>query len=629
MRISSEYSGTSTLSVKNGGTAEANSLDISSYGYYDQGNQPITTGETSVNVDGVGSSLKVQESVLIRSRNSGASTLTIENGGTAETGTLYIGSEDYNNLNSTASKSIVNVSGNGSSLTVNDLYAGIGSYDNGPHISVDAVDAVDAVNEINITNEAVLNSNNAYIGSFAGVDAKVSLASGAQWNNAEAVYIGTSTLPFESELPLEPQPEVELETALLEISGEDTKVSTMDLFVGAAARGKGQVDVTDQSTLEVTRQLQLGGSDTEGANAVGELTVDNATLIAPITVVGAFGSGTLNVVNNGVVNTQNIERFENSAKSEVNFDNGTLELTEFQPELFRNFTGDNLINLGAGGGTIDTAGFNARLFENTMLAGGGAVITGAGDFTKKGTGMLAMATTAKQWTGATNIKQGTLSLDGDYTMRDGEILGISLNSLDDYGQLVVTGAADISQGQLQVDASEAVTKMTGSNEWTDIISASSRTGEFTAINDNSPLVSFEADYSNADAVNLKMIVPVVVPEPPVVTPEPPVVTPEPPVTNTTFLQSVISRSNRNDIGIAYVLDKAIQDRVTNGDNALADSLISSTSTLISLSLLQLPTSCSHYLWARPTVSLLMLIMQHLMLFRNIARLFLNVTFGLS
>ena len=39
---------------------------------------------------------------------------------------------------------------------------------------------------------------------------------------------------------------------------------------------------------------------------------------------------------------------------------------------------------------------------------------------------------------------------------------------------------------------------------------------------------------------------------------------------------MISRSNRNDTGIAYVLDKAIQDRVTNGDNALADSLISST-----------------------------------------------------
>ncbi|MGE6475018.1 autotransporter domain-containing protein [Psychrobacter sp. NPDC078631] len=566
-----------TLTVENGGKVESNYLQIYSYIDDSQGSQLATGGKSSVYVNGLGSSLNIQDQSYIVSQGS-TSTLTVENGGKVEMNSLDVLA--FRNIDSNiSSNSIVNISGNGTSLSASNLYVS-SAYYNG-------INDINDINDIsiNINDAAVLNTTNTYIASSADVDTKVSLVSGAQWNNEEALYIGVSDSRYGN-----PTPETELETAFLEIGGKDTKVSTMDLFVGAAARGKGQVDVTDQGKLEVTRQLQLGGSDTEGANAVGELTVDNATLIAPVTVVGAFGSGTLNVVNNGVVNTQNIERFENSVKSEVNFDNGTLELTEFQPELFRNFTGDNLINLGAGGGTIDTAGFNARLFENTMLAGSGAVITGAGDFTKKGTGMLAMATTAKQWTGATNIKQGTLSLDGDYTMRDGEILGISLNSLDDYGQLVVTGAADISQGQLQVDASEAVTKMTGSNEWTDIISASSRTGEFTAINDNSPLVSFEADYSNADAVNLKMIVPVVTPEPPVVTPEPPVVTPEPPVvtpeppvvtpeppvTNTTFLQSVISRSNRNDTGIAYVLDKAIQDRVTNGDNALADSLISST-----------------------------------------------------
>ena len=507
---------------------------------------------------------------------------------------------------------------------------------------------------INVNNEAILNTTNAYIVSPIGVDTKVSLASGAQWNNEGTLYFGTSESRYNGNVP-----DIDSKTALLEISGENTKTSTFDLFLGAADSGKGQIVVTDQGTLEVTRLLQLGGSDDRSANTVGELTVDNATLIAPITVVGAFGSGTLNIVNDGVIKTESVERFENSAKSEINFDNGTLELTEFQPELFRKFTADNLINLGTGGGTIDTAGFNARLFEDGNLAGSGAVITGSGDFTKAGKGMLAMATTAKQWTGATNIKQGILRLDGDYTMRDGEILGISLNSLDDYGQLVVTGAADISQGQLQVNASDAVANMTENNEWTDIISASSRTGEFAAINDNSPLVSFEADYSNANAVNLRMVVPVVTPEPPVVTPEPPVVTPEPPVvtpeppvvtpeppvvtpeppvvtpeppvvtpeppvvtpeppvvtpeppvvtpeppvvtpeppvvtpeppvSDTTFAQSVSRSANRNDMGIAYALDRAIQDRVTNGDNTLADSLISST---INFSQSQLATAAN-------------------------------------
>ncbi|AAZ19045.1 putative secreted protein, autotransporter domain protein [Psychrobacter arcticus 273-4] len=442
VRISSENSGTSTLTVKNGGTAEANSLGIYSYGYYYQDNQPITTGETSVNVDGLSSSLKIQEDVRISSRNSGTSTLTIENGGTAEANNLYIGSDDYNNSTSTASKSVVNVSGNGSSLTVNNLYAGIG--------------------------------------------------------------------------------------------------------------GKGQVDVTDQGTLEVTRQLQLGGSDTEGANAVGELTVDNATLIAPATVVGAFGSGTLNIVNNGVIKTQSIERFENSAKSEVNFDNGTLKLTGSQPELFRNFTGDNLINLGAGGGTIDTAGFSAGLFEDTTLAGNGAVITGTGDFTKTGTGSLTMATTAKQWTGATNVKQGTLRLDGDYTMRDGEILGIGLNSLDDYGQLVVNGSADITEGQLNVNASEAVQRLNGATVWNDIVRTSNLIGNFESVTDNSQLVGFVADYSTPNAVNLIM------------------------VRQDKFVDTIQNQANRTGLSLAGVLDRSIDIRLANNTNELADALISST-----------------------------------------------------
>lgn len=56
----------------------------------------------------------------------------------------------------------------------------------------------------------------------------------------------------------------------------------------------------------------------------------------------------------------------------------------------------------------------------------------------------------------------------------------------------------------------------------------------------------------------------------------PPVKPEPPVIDTTFVQSVLSQSNSNDSGIAYALDRAIQDRVANGSNELADSLIRST-----------------------------------------------------
>ena len=63
-----------------------------------------------------------------------------------------------------------------------------------------------------------------------------------------------------------------------------------------------------------------------------------------------------------------------------------------------------------------------------------------------------------------------------------------------------------------------------------------------------------------------------------ITPTPiPTPTPTPPVVlDTTFVQSVYSQPNQADLGLAYVLDNAITDRVTTGNNALADALISST-----------------------------------------------------
>ncbi|WP_201512856.1 autotransporter domain-containing protein [Psychrobacter alimentarius] len=420
---------------------------------------------------------------------------------------------------------------------------------------------------------------------------------------------------------------------VINVTDADSALTTDNLSIGGD--GRGTLTLSNNGKVEVAESTYLG----EGIGAAGSLDISsNSTFATKELVVGNNGSATVNLNSKGVLSTESLVRATTvTSNSVVNFDGGTLRLTADQEALFNGF-GESSINVKAGGANIDTQGFNTKVAN-------GAVITGSGDFTKAGKGMLAMATTAKQWTGATNIKKGILRLDGDYTMRDGEILGISLNSLDDYGQLVVTGAADISQGQLQVNASDAVANMTENNEWTDIISASSRTGEFAAINDNSPLVSFEADYSNANAVNLRMVVPVVTPEPPVVTPEPPVVTPEPPVvtpeppvvtpeppvvtpeppvvtpeppvvtpeppvvtpeppvvtpeppvvtpeppvSDTTFAQSVSRSANRNDMGIAYALDRAIQDRVTNGDNTLADSLISST---INFSQSQLATAAN-------------------------------------
>ena len=321
----------------------------------------------------------------------------------------------------------------------------------------------------------------------------------------------------------------------------------------------------------------------ENAGSEGNLTVTgtNSKLIADNLNVGVAGKGTLNIIDNGLVVAKNVSRNKSSQLSVINFDNGTLELLSSEPSpllsnnfnnrtlalsaqdpsslLFNNFTAANTINLASGGGTIDTNEFDVTVFDD-------ARITGSGNFTKAGTGKLVMNSATKAWTGTTNINQGILELKGDYNMREDEVLGIGLNSLTDYGQLKVTGNADISRGTLQVNAADAVQALTGSPVWNNVISANSLNSKFSAINDNSPLVSFVADYSDANTVHLKMTAPVTPPVDPV----------DPPVTDTTFVKAVESQANQTALGLAGALDQAIQDRVNNGNNALADALISNT-----------------------------------------------------
>lgn len=433
-----------------------------------------------------------------------------------------------------------------------------------------------------------------------------------------------------------------LSKGTLTVKGENSILDTEELRIGVF--GTGDVIVEDQGSINVTGYTTIGAADKQGTltvrgdgstfntnafeigfNSTGIVTVEDQgtistgyTIIAAnagsegmITVTGEGSrlestdyiyfvngsSGRLDIKDNGRVSTKAITSHP-QASATINFDNGFLVINPtvqnpdqpplLSPYLFAGFEADDSINLAAasdtsiGGGTIDIQG------ERTFVTvAPDAVIKGGGDFTKTGTGGLSMKADSKQWTGATNINQGILEIDGNYTMRDGEVLAIGLNSADDYGQLFIRGSGDISQGLLKVNASDAVIKLSGGTVWDNVVSSEGITGEFANtdnIEDNSPLVSFAADYTGY-SVDLKMIKAPTPPEPPVVvppitppvTPEPPVVVP--PTNDTTFVRAVSEQGYLNDLGIAHVLDRAIDDRVNNGANALADALISDTINL--------------------------------------------------
>lgn len=256
-----------------------------------------------------------------------------------------------------------------------------------------------------------------------------------------------------------------------------------DLIVGE--EGKGDLFVSADSNAQVNGVTYIGGAGLN-PNAEGSIRINSSNFNAPIISFGGFGKGELSLFQDAVLKTTEINRNAQARPSTINLNGGTIQLTASQPELFGNFTSTDVISINNLGGTIETLANNVNIFDK-------AVIGGSGNFIKKGTGLLAMNTASKAWTGETHIDQGTLKLNGDYAMRDGEVLAVGLNTADDYGKLLVDGNADISKGKLQINASQAVQAMPNSSTWLNVVKATARNGQFATLSDNSPLVDFYAD----------------------------------------------------------------------------------------------------------------------------------------
>ena len=599
--------------------------------------ETLTVGKDGtgfIDVYGVGTRLNTDKLNIGSSNND--SSVRVSDRGTIEVDQVIVGGLDEDKADYDGYLIVVNAD-----LEAEDI--NIGSYGNGALIV-----AGDSSN-ITVSNSLIIGDNGTGIVNMDRLDEEDIYSFG---NNSLNVFgdtiLGSSTSG----------------NGTLNIQNED-KFQTTNLVIGG--EGKGVVNINNtydtddhawSTGIEVSEDIIIGNTTT----GIGELNIDSAFVDAGNLIVGNEGSGVLRVVNNGFLAVNSISRGINSTLSDVYFDHADLTVEGNQSNLFANFTDKQPIKIGSNGLILDVLENDVTINPNAVLTGNVGSVDWEGvkgGFAKIGTGTLELSTNSKQWVGETLVTEGILKLNGNYVMAANDSLGIALDvenegNLDSYGKLIVNGNADISKGELKIYASEAIKNMTGSNEWKDIVKATTRQGEFIKVSDNSPLVSFYADYSDANAVHLKIgTPPVVTPEPPVVTPEPPVVTPEPPVVtpeppvvtpeppvvtpeppvvtpeppvvtpeppvvtpeppvvtpeppvvtpeppvvtpeppvvtpeppvvtpepsvgDTTFVESVTTQSQRNDTGIAYVLDKAIQDRVTNGDNTLADSLISST-----------------------------------------------------
>ncbi|MDO4894682.1 autotransporter outer membrane beta-barrel domain-containing protein, partial [Moraxella sp.] len=342
-----------------------------------------------------------------------------------------------------------------------------------------------------------------------------------------------------------------------------TKISTSKLIVGQFTGGTGTMTVNGASPLQVTDSMIVGGGGTGtltinknskytvghtkagtvyigGSNinqvqgGTGTLIIKDSTLVTDEIIVGNTGKGTLRLEANDKdtyltgLYTKQISRNANSAQSDIFINGAEIGITADQPNLFANFTNANKIELGNKGVTFETNTYDSQgnTIATNVIINPNAVLTGnagtinfddpdvGGGFFKYGKGTLEISESSKQFTGDIAITQGILKINGNYTMNGENLLiGIldrdedgTLDTTSEYGKLQVTGTADIANGHLKVYTDELIANAPQDSVWRDVVTAGTLNGQFASLNDNSPLVDFEADYSDANKVHLKLAV---------------------------------------------------------------------------------------------------------------------------
>jgi autotransporter-associated beta strand protein/T5SS/PEP-CTERM-associated repeat protein len=112
------------------------------------------------------------------------------------------------------------------------------------------------------------------------------------------------------------------------------------------------------------------------------------------------GTGNFNISGTGVLHTKRIE--VGAGAGNISFNGGTLRARQNDVDFIDSVA---TTTLNAGGGTIDTNGFDITIADN---------IGGTGALTKIGTGKLTLSS-ANTYTGATTVNAGNLAVNGTLT----------------------------------------------------------------------------------------------------------------------------------------------------------------------------------------------------------------------
>ncbi len=239
-----------------------------------------------------------------------------------------------------------------------------------------------------------------------------------------------------------------------------------ELWIGGNNAGSGTVILKDNATwtnsaANGSTDVIIGRASAGGQTPAGVLTIqDNAGLVVQsgaavakvirMADLSSAATGTLNL-NGGNLST--IGLFRGLGTGIVNINGGKITALTNQGNFFNNFpgtSGNNSVNVQAGGLTFDTSGFDVT-FTN--------VLSGAGGLTKIGNGTLGLSG-SNTFSGAISISGGTLKLNGNGTINNGSSITVS-----NFSSLDVTNASRqiATSGTLKLNDGTLVTSLANTN----------------------------------------------------------------------------------------------------------------------------------------------------------------------
>ena len=229
------------------------------------------------------------------------------------------------------------------------------------------------------------------------------------------------------------------------VAGSVTTSSTSNLSI----YGRSSVSINNGGSWDMQggtltiQPLNSGYSANMNVNSGGSFTYSGTkTIIVSESTSTNSGSGNLNLRGTFTTTTgfRNTGAGTNAtATSNFTFDGGTLKISNDIGAIFESGGQPFNIAVAAGGGTIDTNGFNTA----TSLA-----ITGAGGLTKTGGGTLTLSGT-NTYAGNTTVTGGTLILAADNISNDASTVTIGTS-----GVLQLTFAGSDTVDKLFIGATQ-------------------------------------------------------------------------------------------------------------------------------------------------------------------------------